>query len=327
VTAPQPRELPAGFSAGHWSDREGLTGCTVVLCPPGGAVAAGDVRGGGPGTREMDLLDPLANAKAVHAVLLTGGSAFGLAAADGVVRWLEERGRGYQTPGGVVPLVPAAVIYDLVVGDPSRRPGPAEGHAACEAASSQPELGSVGAGTGASVGKLFGRPSSVKSGVGFAVQHLPKPDGARMAALAVVNAFGDVIGEDGKVLAGTRGEDGGFVGTTAVLRKRLVEPPSFKREGPVGNTTLVCVMTDAALTKPECGIVAKMAQAGMARAVDPVHSAVDGDVVFALASGVEGTGEPLVAGVVAAALTAEAIRDACRRAEPLGGMPSLADLY
>jgi L-aminopeptidase/D-esterase-like protein len=184
----------------------------------------------------------------------------------------------------------------------------------------------VGAGTGAAVGKLFGRASAVKSGVGLAVQHLPRPDGAQIAALAVVNAFGDVIGERGEVLAGTRGEDGSFVGTTSIMRKRLFEPPSLEREGAAGNTTLVCLMTDAALTKSGCGIVAKMAQAGMARAVDPVHSAFDGDVVFALASAAEGEVEPMVAGVIAAALTAEAIRAACRQATSLAGIPALRDV-
>jgi L-aminopeptidase/D-esterase-like protein len=325
MTTDEPRSLPPGFTAGHWTDSQAATGCTVVLPPPEGAVASADVRGGGPATRQTDPLHPLANAQVAHGVLLTGGSAFGLGAADGVMRWLAERGRGLPTPGGLVPLVPAAVVYDLVVGDRSW-PGPAEGYAACEATSAKPDLGSVGAGTGASVGKLFGRPSSVKTGVGYAVQHLPEPDGARMAAVAVVNAFGDVIGEDGEVLAGTRAEDGGFVGTTAVIRRRVIHPPSFEREGMLGNTTLVCLVTDAALTKPGCGIVAKMAHAGMARAVDPVHSAFDGDVVFALASGSEPETEPLVAGVVGAALTAEAIRDACRRAESLAGIPALSDL-
>jgi L-aminopeptidase/D-esterase-like protein len=327
MVEPRLAELPPGFAVGHWSDLEAVTGCTVVLCPEGGAVAGGDVRGGGPGTRELDLLHPLANAAAVHAVLLTGGSAFGLAAADGVVRWLEERGRGYETPGGLVPLVPAAVVYDLVVGDSRRRPGADEGYAACEVATPAPEVGSVGAGTGAAVGKLFGRESAVKSGVGMAVQHLPRPEGAKMAALAVANGFGDVIGEHGEVLAGPRGKDGQFARTTSVLRKRLVERPSFASEpGVVGNTTLVCVMTDAALSKSGCGIVAKMAHAGMARAVDPVHSAVDGDVVFALASGAREGVDPLVAGVIAAALTSEAIRDACRGATSLAGIPALADL-
>jgi L-aminopeptidase/D-esterase-like protein len=318
--------LPEGFLAGHWTDRQAATGCTVVLAPEDGAVASADVRGGAPGTRQIDPLHPLANSPAAHAVLMTGGSAFGLAAADGVVRWLEERGRGLPTPGGVVPLVPAAVVYDLAVGDSARRPGPEEGYAACEAVTPDPELGNVGAGTGASVGKLFGRPASVKSGVGLAVQHLPQPEGASLCALAVVNAFGDVIAEDGRVLAGTRGDDGTFVGSTAMLRKRLFTPPSVEREEVAGNTTLVCVMTDATLAKPGCGIVAKMAQSGMARAVDPVHSAFDGDVVFALASGVLDEVDPFVAGVIAAALTAEAIRDACRHAQGLAGIPSLAEL-
>jgi L-aminopeptidase/D-esterase-like protein len=316
--------LPAGFSVGHWSDTEAATGCTVVLAPPEGAVASGDVRGGGPGTREIDLLNPIANAARVHAVLMTGGSAFGLAAADGVVRWLEQNGRGYETPGGIVPLVPGAVLYDLLTGDPTRRPGPAEGVAACESATDDPPLGSVGAGTGTAVGKLRGREFAVKSGVGLAKQHLPQ--GAKLVALAVANAFGDVIGEDGQVLAGTRGDDGSFIGSTKLIRTRPIEPPVFRRGEPLENTTLVCLMTDAELTKAECGIVAKMAQAGMARAVDPVHSQFDGDIVFALASGTAPRVEPFVVGVVGAALTSEAIRDACRRASSLHGIPALSDL-
>jgi L-aminopeptidase/D-esterase-like protein len=282
------------------------------------------VRGGGPGTRELDLLDPLANAARVHAILLTGGSAFGLAAADGVVRWLERAGRGYETPGGLVPLVPAAVVYDLMSGDPGVRPGPAEGEAACEAATGEPGLGSVGAGTGAAVGKLRGREFAVKSGVGFAAQHLPQ--GAKLTALAVVNAFGDVIGEDGQVMAGTRGDDGTFVGTTRQLRTRLIEPPRYRRGEPTENTTLVCLATDATLSKTDCGIVSKMAHSGMARAVDPVHSAIDGDVVFTLASGTAEAVDPMIVGVVAAALTAEAIRDSCRQATSVAGIPALEDL-
>jgi L-aminopeptidase/D-esterase-like protein len=316
--------LPAGFEAGHWTDTEAATGCTVVLAPPEGAVASVDVRGGGPGTREIDLLNPIANASRIHAVLMTGGSAFGLAAADGVVDWLERNGRGYDTPGGLVPLVPAAVVYDLVTGDPARRPGPPEGFAACEAATDDPALGSVGAGTGAAVGKLRGREFAVKSGVGMAKQHLPQ--GGKLTALAVVNAVGDVIAEDGAVLAGTRGEDGSYIGSTRLIRTRPIEPPSFTRGEPLENTTLVCLMTDAELTKTECAVVAKMAQAGMARAVDPVHSQFDGDVVFALASGTAAPVEPFVVGVIAAALTAEAIRDACRQATSLHGIPALSEL-
>jgi len=316
--------LPDGFEVGHWSDLDAATGCTVVLPPRDGAVASGDVRGGGPGTRELDLLDPLANAARIHAVLLTGGSAFGLAAADGVVRWLERNGRGYETPGGLVPLVPAAVVYDLMSGDPTRRPGPAEGERACEAATDDPALGSVGAGTGAAVGKIRGREFAVKAGVGIAKQHLPQ--GGKLTALAVVNAFGDVIGEDGQVLAGTRGDDNSFIGTTQQLRTRLIEPPSYRRGEPVENTTLMCLMTDVDLSKTDCGIVAKMAHSGMARAVDPVHSAVDGDVSFVLASGTAAHVDPLIVGIVGAALTAEAIRDACRQATSVAGIPALADL-
>ena len=316
--------LPAGFEAGHWSDMEAATGCTVVLAPAEGAVASGDVRGGGPGTREMDLLDPLANASRIHAVLMTGGSAFGLAAADGVVGWLERNGRGYDTPGGLVPLVPGAVVYDLLTGDPRRRPGPDEGRAACEAATADPVLGTVGAGTGTAVGKLRGREFAVKSGVGLAAQHLPQ--GGKLVALAVVNAFGDVIGEDGRVLAGTRSDDGSFAGSTKMIRTRPIEPPSFRKAEPLENTTLVCLMTDAELTKTECGIVAKMAQSGMARAVDPVHSQFDGDVVFAMSSATMPRVEPFVVGVIAAALTAEAIRDGCRQATGLHGIPALSEL-
>jgi L-aminopeptidase/D-esterase-like protein len=323
VSAETP-SLPEGFEVGHWTDLEAATGCTVVLPPPAGAVASADVRGGGPGTRELDLLDPLANPLRVHGVLLTGGSAFGLAAADGVVGWLERAGRGYATPGGLVPLVPAAVVYDLLSGDPGRRPGPAEGEAACEAAAAVPELGSVGAGTGSAVGKLRGREFAVKSGVGYSAQHLPQ--GAKLAAIAVVNAFGDVIAEDGTVLAGTRGDDGSFIGTTRQLRTRLIEPPRYRRGEPTGNTTLVCLMTDATLAKTDCAIVAKMAHAGMSRAVDPVHSAVDGDVAFVLASGTAPAVDPLIVGVVGAALTAEAIRDAVRIATTVAGIPALADL-
>jgi L-aminopeptidase/D-esterase-like protein len=319
-----PGGLPQGFSVGHWTELQAATGCTAVLAPEGGAVASGEVRGGGPGTRETDRLSPLVSAEHVHAVLLTGGSAFGLAAADGVVRWLEERGRGHWTPAGMVPLVPSAVIYDLATGDPSRRPGPDDGYAACEAATAAVGLGSVGAGTGAAVGKLFGRASAVKSGLGAAAQDLPQ--GPRLCALAVVNAFGDVLAEDGTVLAGARGQDGAFVGTTRLLRREPLTLPSYRRGEPVGSTTLIVITTDARLSKVDCGIVSKMAHAGMARAIDPVHSAVDGDVVFALSSADAPPVDPLIVGIAAAGLTAEAIRDACRRASSLGGIPSLREL-
>ena len=323
AAGPEPR-LPPGFRAGHWTDRQGATGATVVLPPPTGTIASGEVRGGGPGTRETDVLSPLANAKEFHGLLLTGGSAFGLAAADGVVAWLEQHGIGYRTPAGIVPLGPGAVVYDLATGDPAARPGPEQGRAACEAATEAVERGSVGAGTGAAVGKILGREQSVKAGVGLASQALPA--GPAVSALAVVNAFGDVLGEHGEVLAGPWREGEGYLRTTSLLREQPFEPPSAGEDQPVGNTVLVCIATDATLSKADCAIVSKMAHAGLARAVDPVNTAVDGDVVFCLASGTAQPVHSLVAGVVAAALAAEAIRDAVRRATPLAGIPTAAEL-
>lgn len=317
--------LPAGFRIGHWTDPNGRTGCTVVIPPPGSRGGV-DIRGGGTGTREIETLSLPANAEGPTAVLLTGGSAFGLAAADGVVRWLEERGFGRPTPMGVVPLVPAAVIYDLVAGAAGRRPGPDDGYAACDnATTAVPRRGPVGAGAGAAVGKLFGRERSTRGGVGYAATVLA--DGAIVAALAVVNAFGDVIGEDGEVLGGPRDEDGRFARTADLLPGMPVPavtptmPVSGSPgEGVEGNTTLVCVFTDASLDKRSCAIVARMASAGIARAVDPVFTPVDGDVVFCVASGSEPPPVPglaaswalTVLGSVAATVTAHAIRDAVR---------------
>lgn len=316
---------PDGFSIGHWSDAEAATGCTVVVPPPG-ARAAGEVLGGGPGTRETDLLSPLAGAEEVHAVLLTGGSAFGLAAADGVVRWLEERGVGHPTPAGPVPLVPAAVIYDLASGRADVRPGPEEGYAACEAAGEGvPPRGSVGAGVGAAVGKLHMRERAVKAGVGYAAVGLAR--GQTVAALAVVNAFGDVLAEDGSVLAGPRGDEGGFM-RTAELLVELREPPAvWRQQGE--NTTLACVMTDAALDKRGCAVVARVAASGIARAVDPVFTPVDGDAVFCLASG-GGPPRPetsLLVGAAAAGAVAAAIRDAVRSATAVPGCPAPASQW
>jgi L-aminopeptidase/D-esterase-like protein len=302
---------PSGFEIGHWSDHEAATGCTVVIPPPGSRCGV-DVRGGGPGTRETEVIGPLSGAHDVSAVLLTGGSAFGLAAADGVTRWLAERGRGHPTPGGVVPIVPAAVLYDLAEGDPSVRPGAEQGYAACEAARpGPPERGRVGAGSGAAVGKILGRERAVKAGIGFAAAR--GGQGVAVSALAAVNAFGDVIGEDGAVLAGPR-EEGRTV-STAELVASMPEPPDWSVVEE-RNTTLVCVMTDAGLDQAACSRVARMTSGGVARAVDPVFSDFDGDVAFCVSSG-----EPqrdrfagMVAGTLAATVTAAAIRDAVRQA-------------
>jgi L-aminopeptidase/D-esterase-like protein len=309
--------LPDGFRVGHWTDPEARTGCTVVLPPPGtrGSV---DVRGGGTGTRELETLSLLANAEGPSAVLLTGGSAFGLAAADGVVRWLEERGLGRPTPSGVVPLVPAAVVFDLVAGEAARRPGPDEGYSACEAAvAGVPERGPIGTGSGTAVGKLLSRERATRGGVGYAARRLD--DGTTVAVLAVANAFGDVVGEDGELLGAPRDEDGRLVRTRDLL-PTMLELPEFRDVSPheTGNTTLACVLTDASVDKRTCAIVARMASAGIARAVDPAFTPLDGDVVFCLASGSEPPQPPglaaswsvTVLGTVAATVTASAIRDA-----------------
>ncbi len=305
----EPLSLPEGFEVGHWSDREGRTGCTVVL-PPEGARGGVCVHGGGPGTRETDGMSPLSRSEGPTALLLTGGSAFGLAAADGVARWLEERGRGTATPAGPVPLVPTAVVYDLPSGDSTARPGPDGGYAACEAAApGVPERGAVGVGTGATVAKALGRKGSKPGGFGYAA--VKTGTGEVVAALAAVNSAGDVIAADGTVLAGPTDADGNVV-SGAEAMAAMTELPDMR--APEGNTTLVCVCTDAALDKRECGMVARAATAGIARAVDPTFTPVDGDVAFCLASG-EDEARPFAAmqvGAVAATVTAAAIRDAVR---------------
>jgi L-aminopeptidase/D-esterase-like protein len=306
--------LPAGISVGHWTDDVGLTGCTVVLAPDG-AVAAGEVRGGGPGTRESDLLSPAASAPAVQAVVLSGGSAFGLAAADGVMRWLTERGTGHPTPTGPVPLVPAAVVYDLPLGDPAAHPGPDAGYAACKAAGPEVERGSVGAGTGCTVGKLLGHESWTKGGLGAAWERAGE---ATICALAVVNAAGDVLAEDGRVLAGVW-RDGGYERTVDLLREGHA-PPSSARE----STTLACVVTDARLTKTEAWLVARACGGGVARAVDPSATSVDGDLVFCLATGRKDA-ELMPLSALAAHATAAAVRDAVRQARGVPGCPSASD--
>lgn len=306
--------LPGGFTVGHWSDSEGGTGCTVVLAPDG-SVAAGEVRGGGPGTRESELLSPATNAPGVQAVCFAGGSAFGLAAADGVVQWLDERGIGYETPAGIVPLVAGAIVYDLAFGDPRARPGPDAGRAACEAAGAEVERGSVGAGTGATVGKVLGREALTKGGVGLASDEIA---GARVSALAVVNAIGEVVAEDGSVLAGAW-RDGGYVRTADAL-KEGVEPPPTARE----STTLICLMTDAKLSKREAWLVARAASAGVGRAVQPSATAWDGDLVYCVASGAV-EAHPFAVSTLAADVTAAAIRDAVRQATGTPDCPSASD--
>lgn len=259
--------LGAGFKVGHWTHPEAVTGCTVVLCPEGN-VAACDIRGSSPSSREIPLLRPEAKLTEVHGILLTGGSAFGLAAADGVMSWLEERGIGYPTAAARVPIVPAAVILDASVADPSARPGPREGRAACEAASETAETGSVGAGAGATAGKWAGFEHRVAGGLGIATL---SRYGLSASALAVVNPVGDVMAQDGTVLAGTTAPD-------PVYRR-----PGAARDEALSNTVLAVVTVEATLDKRDVGFLAARGSDGVTVAVRPAHTRYDGDVVFAVA--------------------------------------------
>jgi L-aminopeptidase/D-esterase-like protein len=307
------------LAVGHWTDPVGLTGCTVAVPPPGN-VAAASVRGGGPGTRETDLLQPQAHVEGVSAVLLTGGSAFGLAAAQGVVDWCERRGLGYARFGRPIPIVPAAVLFDLAVGDWDARPGPAEGEAACDAATTADgPMGNVGAGMGATVGKTAGPEHMTKGGLGWAVVEAGP---LTVGALVAVNAGGDVLDEDGGVLAGARVPGG----ATAAIRERLAGgEPLPEAVPPGGSTTLGLVATNATLTKSEVHRVAVQAHDGMARAIRPVHTSYDGDTVFALAIPRVTAAMDLVAFLAEEAL-ATAIRAAVRAAGPVAGIPAASDV-
>ena len=306
-----------GISVGHSSDLVGLTGCTVVLAPMG-AVASVDIRGGAPGTLETALLSPYASVGEIHAILLTGGSAPGLAAAAGVTAFLQENGYGYQNPFAKIPLVSAAVIYDLGLGSPQACPVASDAYQAAAAAGSTVEEGSLGAGTGATVGKLLNFEGMMKGGVGLASVEVG--GGVTVSALTVVNALGDVLDESGGILAGAR-RGGGFAGSKASLLS-MASAPVF---GAIESTTLSVVMTDAALDKLQCGIVARMAHDGMARAIDPVHTPRDGDCVFTLATGCRAS-NVIQVGVAAADAVAASIRRAVRAAESLGGALSVRDL-
>ncbi len=302
-----------GFTVGHWTDTVNCTGCTVVLCPPA-TVASCDVRGSSPGSRELALLAPEKTMQEIDAILLTGGSAFGLAAADGVMKFLEEHNRGYATPWARVPIVPAAVVFDLNLGSSTVRPDAHAGYQACENASTTILCGNVGAGTGTTVGKWAGHETWMKGGVGAA---LSREGDLQVGVIAVVNAVGDVIDERGEILAGARANDGTFLATRGrfrTLARNSVIPDT--------NTTLVVIMTNARLTKVEVLRVAQCVHDGMARAIIPVHTTYDGDIAFAAASGLVKASVDLVA-EMGAALAAESIRIAVRSAESLHGVRGL----
>jgi L-aminopeptidase/D-esterase-like protein len=311
--------LPEGFAIGHWTDSAALTGCTVVLCPPN-TVGGCDVRGNSPGSRELVLLASEKSMQEVHAILLAGGSAFGLAAADGVMRYLEEHGIGYQTPWGRVPIVPAAVVFDLNIGSPTVRPSAAAGYEACAHADAEENrMGSVGAGVGATVGKWAGTDARMRGGFGMAdVVH----ESLKVAAVAVVNAVGDVLDEEGKVLAGARTREGAWVAREDALRRMRVSQTNPLQ---MMNTTLVAVITNAHLSKVDANRVAQRGHDGLARAIKPVHTMYDGDVVFALASGNVEASVDLVAEAGADAAV-RAIRQAVRSASPHPSVRSVSSL-
>ena len=310
-----------GIRVGHAQNVNGPTGCTVLLCPPG-TVGGVDQRGGAPGTRETDLLRPGHLVQHVNAILLAGGSAYGLDAAGGVMRYLEAQGQGQPTPAGVVPIVPAAILYDLDLGDPQIRPDAAMGYAACEAATVDPVAeGCVGAGTGARVGTMLGLGYACKSGIGSAV--IETGSGIKVGALVAVNAVGDVLDERGAILAGARIlPDGvGFADSMALLRAAITVNPAG-----AGNTVIGVVATNAQLTKEEANKVAQMAHDGLAQAVRPAHTLFDGDTLFTLATGAGGWANVSAVGALAADAVAAAIRRAVRAATSLAGLPAIRDL-
>jgi L-aminopeptidase/D-esterase-like protein len=317
----------AGLKVGHHTLSERPTGCTVILAE-GGATAGVDVRGGAPGTRETDLLDPSNSVQQVHGIVLSGGSAFGLDSASGVMRYLEEKGIGYDMRIVRVPIVPAAILYDLGFGGkPQVRPTAECGYLAAKAATDGPVTeGNVGAGAGATVGKMGGPGRSMKAGIGTA--SLAMPDGLVVAALVAVNAVGDVVDPaTGQVVAGVRTEDGRALADVRRLIRsgQLAARLQTPRAGE--NTTIGVVATNAVLTKAQARKVAQMAHDGYARAISPAHTPGDGDTIFALATGVQpGAANVSLIGALAAEAMADAVVRAARQAEGLGGVPAARDL-
>ena len=311
-----------GLLVGHITDLEGMTGCTVVLCEKG-AVGGVDIRGSATGSAELAVLDPGHLTTKIHGLVLSGGSAFGLEAASGVRRFLEKKGIGFPTGGTqVVPIVPAAVLYDLSLGKPGIRPTREMGEAAATAASAAPvQEGAVGAGTGATIGKIFGMRQAMKSGIGSATVWLDGPyAGVRVAALAAVNAVGDVRDpETGRLLAGTRvGPESLDLADSALQLKRGARAGFRGR-----NTTLVVVATNASLNKVETNKLAQFGSLGVARSISPVWTMSDGDITFALSCGAESAGIDAL-GAAAAEAVAQAVVRAVKMAPSMAGLPGLA---
>ncbi len=306
-----------GVRVGHISDFEAITGCTAILVE-GGAVAGVDIRGSATGSQELDVLSPLHITPRIHGICLAGGSAFGLEAASGVRNYLEEQGTGFAFGGARVPIVPAAILFDLGIGKPTVRPTREMGYAAAKAATTDAVVeGSVGAGTGATVGKLRGLAQSMKGGIGsFTLKVGPN---VLVSALVVTNAYGDVIDpKTAKVIAGARKskESREFIDATEAIRSGV------RLSRPAVNTTLGVIATNARLTKSEATRLAALAQHGMVRTISPVHTVGDGDLVFALSVGSE-TADFVSLGVAAADALQEAILRSVRQSKSLGGVPSL----
>ncbi|HEY5729954.1 MAG TPA: P1 family peptidase [Anaerolineales bacterium] len=315
-----------GIHVGHAQNSEALTGCTVILCRKG-AVAGVDVRGGAPGTRETDLLDPVNLVEKVHAIVLSGGSAFGLDAASGVMKYLEEKKIGFNTGAAKVPIVPSAILYDLNIGRADVRPDSTMGYSAASSASADaPNEGNVGVGTGASVGKMFGANLATKSGVGTASAEIG--GGVIVGALVAVNAWGDVINPyTNEIIAGLRsgnvgplrvGGKGYFADTLAMMKKPLGR--GLLGVASRANTVIGVVATNAKLTKAQATKVAQMAQDGIARTMLPAHTMLDGDVIFALSSGTR-KADVTTVGAFAAEVMVDAILRGVKKAKAAGGLP------
>ncbi len=321
-----------GILVGHASDPDALTGCTVILTETG-AVAGVDQRGGAPGTRETDALRPCHLVQRAHAVLLTGGSAFGLDAASGVMKYLEERGVGFQTAAGNVPIVPAAVLFDLIIGRSDIRPDAEMGYQACLNATDKPvEEGNVGAGSGATAGKIFGIDGAIKTGVGSASIHLQ--DNVIVAALVVVNPFGDIIDPNRDIIIagarrpstpeGVKSEISPYADTLEVM-KGMSSDSSLQTRRFSGNTIIGVIATNVKMNNEQINQVAQMAHDGVARTIRPAHTMVDGDTLFALSLGKK-TADLSLVGALAAEAVSQAIIRSVWAANPAGGLPSAASM-
>jgi L-aminopeptidase/D-esterase-like protein len=312
-----------GVEVGHFTDHRRPTGCTAILFRKG-AVAGVDVRGAAPGTRETDLLNPINTVQEVHAIMLSGGSAFGLETAAGAMRYLEQEGIGFKVGKQIVPIVPAAILFDLGVGDGHIRPDAAAGHAACKAASAAPmQEGSVGAGAGATIGKYFGPGSMMKSGIGTSTLTVGST-GVMVQAIVAVNAVGDVVNPvTGHIIAGARKPDGrGFIDTMAAMREGKTASDVAGK-----NTTIGVVITNAAFDKAQMTKIAQMAHDGLARCINPVHTPMDGDTIFAASTGALKTSmNHGVVGAIAAEVLSAAVLRAVKLATGVLGIPAYRDL-